>query len=177
MQSAGDAIFLMRRDCFVDCNTRTLEVFGCSREQIIGSLQVLAAAATRRSFLDGKGDREDRPRLDRGQVFEWEHCREDGKPFAAEVSLNRMELGGEVLIRLESAFSPVLEGVLVELLGGSIWVESKWGGGSTFGFELPVGTTRPDPARHVEKPIDPATFAEHVESYLESGKPDRSRSL
>ena len=33
---ANDAIFLMKEDMFVDCNPRTLEMFGCTREQIVG---------------------------------------------------------------------------------------------------------------------------------------------
>ena len=35
-ENANDAIFLMSEDVFVDCNDRTLEMFGCSREQIVG---------------------------------------------------------------------------------------------------------------------------------------------
>jgi len=35
-ESANDAIFLMRDDIFIECNDKTLEMFGCTREQIIG---------------------------------------------------------------------------------------------------------------------------------------------
>ena len=35
-ESASDAIFLMQGDLFVDCNMRTLSMFGCQRQQIIG---------------------------------------------------------------------------------------------------------------------------------------------
>nr|HOP08902.1 response regulator [Candidatus Methanofastidiosa archaeon] len=35
-ESAKDAIFIMKDDKFIDCNNRTLELFNCSREEIIG---------------------------------------------------------------------------------------------------------------------------------------------
>ncbi|MDP3479247.1 MAG: PAS domain S-box protein, partial [Desulfoprunum sp.] len=35
-ENANDAIFLLKEDIFVDCNTRTLQMFQCSRDQIIG---------------------------------------------------------------------------------------------------------------------------------------------
>ena len=35
-ESANDAILLMDHDIFIDCNQKTLEIFGCIREQIIG---------------------------------------------------------------------------------------------------------------------------------------------
>ena len=35
-ESAGDAIFLLHGDRIIDCNSKTLEVFGCGREHIIG---------------------------------------------------------------------------------------------------------------------------------------------
>ena len=33
------------------------------------------------------------------QLFEWEHCRRDGTPFMAEVSLNRLDLDGDTLLQ------------------------------------------------------------------------------
>ena len=35
-EHANDAIFLIKGGRFVDCNTKTLSMFGCKREQIIG---------------------------------------------------------------------------------------------------------------------------------------------
>ncbi|MBN1179426.1 MAG: GAF domain-containing protein, partial [Anaerolineae bacterium] len=39
-ESANDAIFLMRGDRFIDCNAKTLEIYRCTREQIIGDSPV-----------------------------------------------------------------------------------------------------------------------------------------
>jgi PAS domain S-box-containing protein len=36
-ETASDAILLMNKDRFVNCNARTLTMFGCSREQIVGA--------------------------------------------------------------------------------------------------------------------------------------------
>ncbi len=35
-EAASDSIFLMKGNLFFDCNSKTLEMFGCTREQIIG---------------------------------------------------------------------------------------------------------------------------------------------
>ena len=101
-ETASDAIFLMREDRFIDCNARTLEMFGCGREQIIGAspckysppLQPDGRPSTEKALEKIKLAQTEGP-----QSFEWEHCREDGTPFAAEVSLNRLRLGDEVLLQ------------------------------------------------------------------------------
>ncbi len=36
-ENANDAIFIMKEDRFIECNCKTLEIFGCTREQIIES--------------------------------------------------------------------------------------------------------------------------------------------
>jgi diguanylate cyclase (GGDEF)-like protein/PAS domain S-box-containing protein len=97
-ESAADAIFLMHGDRFIDCNSRTLEIFGCSRDQIIGQPPYQFSPQLQ---PDGRGSREKSLEMIqaafRGErpTFEWKHCRYDGKPFDAEVSLAKLELGGE----------------------------------------------------------------------------------
>jgi len=97
-ETAGDAIMLMRDDRFIDCNARTLTLFGCTQEQIIGASPYEFSPPTQ---PDGRSSREKAlekislAAADGPQFFEWEHCRRDGTPFMAEVSLNRLELGGQ----------------------------------------------------------------------------------
>ncbi len=101
-ESASDAIFLMADGRFADCNARTLEVFGCAREEILGhhpadfsppeqrdgSPSAPLAEARMRATLEGEP-----------QSFEWLHCRKDGTPFDAEVSLARVEWRGKVYLQ------------------------------------------------------------------------------
>ncbi len=100
--SASDAIFTMDNRTFIDCNDATLRIFQCSREQIIGQTPYRfsppaqpngrpseeAAMEKINAVLDGTP-----------QFFEWRHIRYDGTPFEAEVSLNRLDLNGEVYIQ------------------------------------------------------------------------------
>lgn len=97
-EAAGDAIFLMAGNHFIDCNPKTLQMFGCTREQIInaepyrfspgkqpdGSISEAKAKENIAAAYGGTA-----------QFFEWRHCRADGTPFDAEVSLNRLDIGSE----------------------------------------------------------------------------------
>ncbi len=101
-ETASDAILLMRHERFVDCNSRTLTIFGCSREEIVGAFPYEFSPPTQpdgRSSEDKALEKINLALTEGPQLFEWEHCRRDGTPFMAEVSLNRLDLDGETLLQ------------------------------------------------------------------------------
>ncbi|MCP5115382.1 MAG: PAS domain S-box protein, partial [bacterium] len=101
-ESASDAILLMKGDLFVDCNPRTMEIFGCSREQIIGQSPFRFSPAQQPNGRDSREMGLDKLRAvssGKPQFFEWRHIRLDGTEFDADVSLNAVEVGGETYVQ------------------------------------------------------------------------------
>ena len=101
-ESANDAIFLMRDDRFVECNDKTLEVFGCGRERIVGTTPYDFSPPYQADGNTSKAKALDKLAAvieGRPQVFDWMHIRADGTPFDAEVSLNRVELGSKLYVQ------------------------------------------------------------------------------
>lgn len=99
---ANDAIFLMQDDLFVDCNKRTLAMFGCSREQIINQPPYKFSPEYQSDGCASKDRaRELIARAFSGEplFFEWKHCRYDGQVFDAEVSLNRVRISGNTYLQ------------------------------------------------------------------------------
>ncbi|MCX7041844.1 MAG: diguanylate cyclase, partial [Gammaproteobacteria bacterium] len=97
-EGSGDSIFLMRGEQFVECNPATLQMFGCTREQIIGQPPYRYSP----QFQPDGQPSQDKALEKIGaafqgetQHFEWLHCRYDGSTFDAEVTLNVVEIAGE----------------------------------------------------------------------------------
>jgi PAS domain S-box-containing protein len=99
---ANDSIFIMDHEIFIDCNEKTLEIFGCTKEDIIG-----------KPPYDFSPEKQPNGRYSKEialekitaalagipQRFEWKHKKFNGELFDAEVSLNRIQLGEDTLIQ------------------------------------------------------------------------------
>lgn len=97
-ESASDSIFLMEGEHFIECNPATLKTFGCNREQILGESPARFSPALQpdgRSSRDKAMEKIAEALKGETHVFEWSHCRYDGTPFDAEVSLKAVEIGGK----------------------------------------------------------------------------------
>ncbi len=101
-ENASDAIFLMRNDIFIDCNLKTLDIFGCNYEDIVGHEPYKFSPPFQ---PDGRSSKEkalekiNTVLTGKHQFFEWLHSKLDGTLFNAEVSLNKVDIGQEILIQ------------------------------------------------------------------------------
>jgi PAS domain S-box-containing protein len=105
-ESANDAIFALQVDgsnlSFKECNSHTMEMFKCRREDIIGKSPVDFSPSVQ---PDGTISKERAAELCAAAVagvpqrFEWKHCRLDGAEFDAEVTLNCVDIAGEICLQ------------------------------------------------------------------------------
>lgn len=102
-ENSVDAIFLMKGDRFIDCNLRTLEIFGCQTpDQILGQTPFMFSPENQPNGRDSRGyavEKIEAAFTGQTQFFEWVHTRYDGTPFLAEVKLNKLELNEQVFLQ------------------------------------------------------------------------------
>lgn len=102
-ETAGEAILVMRGTTFIDCNPRATEMFGFAREDLLNA-RAYDSALTPERQPDGRDSKDKateimaRALAGEPQTFDWVHLRADGTPFDTEVTLNRMEIGDDVLV-------------------------------------------------------------------------------
>lgn len=99
---ANDAIFLLGEDGFTECNQRSFEMFGATREEILGKtpmdfspeLQPDGSVSREKAMAFVQATLAGEP-----QFFGWKHVKMDGTPFDAEVSLNLVQIGDEKFVQ------------------------------------------------------------------------------
>ncbi len=101
-EGANAAIFIADRKTFVNCNRSAEELFGCSRDHLVNrtildfSPELQPGGQQSRKMAREKIDA---ALLGNPQFFEWVHLRHDHTPFDAEISLNRILIGGSWFIQ------------------------------------------------------------------------------
>jgi PAS domain S-box-containing protein len=99
---ANDAIVIMDNETIIDCNEKTLEMFACKRDEIIGHSP---ADFSPEYQPDGKKSTEsalekiNNTLQGKSEYFYWKLIRKNGKPFDAEVSLNSLEINNKIYIQ------------------------------------------------------------------------------
>jgi len=101
-QTANDSIMAIHGGKIIDCNAKTLEIFRCAKQQIVGHAPW---ALSPEQQSDGRSSKETlQERIDLAlqgspQYFEWKYRRSDESLFDAEVSLHRIEYRGKIIIQ------------------------------------------------------------------------------
>ncbi|MCA9658615.1 MAG: PAS domain S-box protein, partial [Myxococcales bacterium] len=102
-EGSNDAIMLLRREGFFDCNTRTLAMFGvATKEDFVGLHPADISPPWQADGSDSRARAEWMidAAFDRGSSrFEWLHQRLDGHAFPAEVLLSAFDYGGERILQ------------------------------------------------------------------------------
>jgi PAS domain S-box-containing protein len=101
-ENAGDAILIMDGARFSDCNAQALELFRCSRHDLIGQPPFRFSPLTQPDGCDS--EKKARHHIEAAlagqpQFFQWTHARFDGTEFDAEVTLNAIQVGRSAFLQ------------------------------------------------------------------------------
>src|SRR5512137_2933867 len=101
-EAANDAILLTYGDQIIDCNPKTLQIFDCSKAQVMKEYPEKFSPKYQPDGQPSRAMAEEKMKIaleGSPQFFEWRYCRYNGVHFDAEVSLNRVELSGKIFLQ------------------------------------------------------------------------------
>ena len=101
-EAANDAILLIQDNQIIDCNAKALEVFGCTKPELVRGYPGKFLPEYQPDGQPSKITSQEKIKLalkGSQQFYEWKYCRYDGVIFDAEVSLNRVELSGKSFLQ------------------------------------------------------------------------------
>lgn len=101
-ESANDGIFIHDETGFTDCNQKGAEMYGLTKEGIIGRSPGEFAPERQpdgRLSSEVAGEKIRAALSGIPQLFEWQPIRADGTPFDVEITLSRLELGGKICLQ------------------------------------------------------------------------------
>jgi len=101
-ESATDAILLIKDDVFIDCNPGTCTLFGLTRDQILGKKPYELSPQYQPNGKTSESEVYKRLKVafdGDSQTFQWKHIRSDMEEFDTEISLNPLEIDGEVYVQ------------------------------------------------------------------------------
>ncbi len=101
--SANDANLIMDGEAFVDCNNKTLEMFRCTRTDILGKTPFdFSPEYQPGGALSQKVAHKYIQRVYQGRAmrFEWVHARMDKTEFHTEISLNKIKVSDKPFVQV-----------------------------------------------------------------------------
>ncbi|MDA3778760.1 MAG: PAS domain S-box protein, partial [Bacteroidales bacterium] len=120
--TANDAILLIQNNKFVDCNKKTLELFACSKNDIIGATPFDFSPEKQPNGKSSKTEalkKISNALNKKTQHFEWLHKKLDGTFFHADLSLNKTEINKEVY------FQAIVRDITIQKIAEQKLRESK----------------------------------------------------
>ncbi len=101
-EHANDAILIMKKDSIIDCNNKTLQMFNCNKDVILGKrigdispeFQPDSQKSKEKFLLNIKEALEGS-----SAIYEWQYKKFDSTTFDCEVSLNPVILKGETYLQ------------------------------------------------------------------------------
>lgn len=101
-ESANDAIILIREWRIISCNRKSLELFGCAGEEIVGRTLLSFSPIEQPNGISSEllfSECMEAALAGGAQPYEWRCTRHDGMAFDVEISLNRLELRGDLYLQ------------------------------------------------------------------------------